>query len=71
MGKLTNLSPTLRDEYFFYILETTLMLVNSVLWNVWNPGRLLPRNYNVHLEEDGETEITGEDDKDDWSMLAS
>lgn len=28
------------------------MLLNSILWNVWNPGRLLPQDGNVYLAED-------------------
>lgn len=46
------------------------MLVNSVLWNVWNPGRYLPRNYCVHLARDGRTEVGGEDEVDKRPLLA-
>lgn len=44
------------------------MLLNSVLWNVWHPGRFLPRNYLVHLAEDGSREIE-EDFEDDRTLL--
>ena len=54
---LMSLSPILRYEWFFYVFEATLMLTNSVLWNVWNPGRYLPRNHNVYLAQDGRTEL--------------
>ncbi|KAI1195907.1 putative RTA1 domain protein [Nemania serpens] len=67
---LKTLSPLLRYEWFFYIFESTLMLLNSVLWNIWNPGRYLPRNYHVHLSQDGMTEIHGEEDSDDRPFLA-
>lgn len=67
---LKNLSPLLRYEYFFYIFEATLMLLNSVLWNVWNPGRFLPRDRRVHLAEDGKTQVTKLDSADHRSMLA-
>lgn len=65
------LSPILRYEFYFYIFEATLMLINSMLWNVWNPGRYLPRNYHVHLAEDGRTEVGGDDeDRDERPLLA-
>ncbi|KAI0457003.1 putative RTA1 domain protein [Xylaria acuta] len=67
---LKTLSPLLRHEWFFYIFEATLMLLNSVLWNIWNPGRYLPKNYHVHLAEDGRTEVEGEEDADDRPFLA-
>lgn len=47
------LSPLFRDEMFFIVFEATLMLVNSMLWNVWNPARYLPRGKNVYLARDG------------------
>lgn len=56
---LMRLSPILRYEWFFYVFEAALMLVNSVLWNVWNPGRYLPKDYLVYLARDGRTEIRG------------
>jgi hypothetical protein len=56
-ASLATLSPILRYEWFFYIFEATLMLVNSLLWNIWNPGRYLPRNRHVYLAQDGRTEL--------------
>ncbi|EFR04279.1 hypothetical protein MGYG_07288 [Nannizzia gypsea CBS 118893] len=67
--KLKALSPILRHEYFFYIFEATLMLINSVLWNIWNPGRFLPRNYLIHLDKDGNTEVEGAEEEDSRSFL--
>jgi hypothetical protein len=67
---LNELSPALRYEWFFYVFEATLMLVNSVLWNIWNPGRYLPRNWHVHLAEDGRTEVEEEEMADDRPLLA-
>ncbi|KAI8959056.1 hypothetical protein F5Y11DRAFT_350904 [Daldinia sp. FL1419] len=66
---LRNLSPILRYEAFFYIFEATLMLLNSILWNIWNPGRFLPREHHVYLSRDG-TEVYGEEDTDDRPLLA-
>lgn len=70
LESLRTLSPILRYEWFFYLFEATLMLINSVLWNVWNPGRYLPRNYHVHLAQDGTTEVEEEDKSDDRPLLA-
>jgi hypothetical protein len=66
---LRSLSPILRFEWYFYIFEATLMLLNLILWNVWHPGRYLPSKYNVFLALDGVTEIEGEEVKDNRSML--
>lgn len=68
---LIALSPTLRYEWFFYVFEATLMLVNSVLWNVRNPRRHLPKNNHVYLAEDGRTELEGEDKTDGRPLLAT
>lgn len=54
---LKELSPILRYEWYFYVFEATLMLANSVLWNVWNPGRYLPNNRRIYLAQDGVTEL--------------
>ncbi|TAQ83192.1 hypothetical protein B7494_g8484 [Chlorociboria aeruginascens] len=67
---LMSLSPILRYEWFFYVFEGTLMLINSVLWNVWNPGRYLPRNYRIYLAHDTMIELEGEDQLDHRSLLA-
>lgn len=70
LESLMTLSPILRYEWFFYVFEATLMLINSILWNLWNPGRYLPRNYHVYLAPDGRTELEGEDKSDDRPLLA-
>lgn len=67
---LRNLSPIVRFEWFFFVFESTLMLLNSALWNIWNPGRYLPGNYHVHLAEDGRTELVSDEDADDRPFLA-
>lgn len=67
LESLEALSPVLRYEWFFYVFEATLMLVNSILWNVWSPGRYLPRDRRVHLSGDGKTELMGKEEKDGWS----
>ncbi|KAM7202627.1 putative RTA1 domain protein [Naviculisporaceae sp. PSN 640] len=66
---LKTLSPILRYEWFFYVFEATLMLINSVLWNLWHPGRYLRRSRNVHLAPDGRTEVVGEEEVDNRSWV--
>lgn len=67
--KLKNLTPVLRYEWYFYVFEATLMLFNSVLWNIWNAARYLPKSYAVHVTEDGR-EVTAGSDIDGRSSLA-
>ena len=66
---LGNLSPLMRYEAYFYVFEASLMLVNSWLWNIWHPGRFLPRDQHVYLARDG-TEVTGEKHEDGRPLLA-
>ena len=65
---LRALSPLLRYEWSFYIFEATLMLINSALWNVWHPGRFLPKDYHIYLGRDG-TEVMGEKEQDPRTVL--
>ncbi|KAK3985861.1 RTA1 domain-containing protein [Cladorrhinum sp. PSN332] len=60
---LRRLSPLLRYEAYFYVFEAGLMLVNSVLWNIWHAGRYLPREVHVYLGRDGR-EVMGEKEVD-------
>ncbi|KAH3005450.1 hypothetical protein KXV73_000133 [Aspergillus fumigatus] len=66
---LRSLSPLLRYEWFFYVFEASLMLLNSFLWNVFNPGRYLPRYPTVYLAADGTTEIEEEEVRNDQHFL--
>ncbi|KAK4098858.1 hypothetical protein N658DRAFT_454173 [Parathielavia hyrcaniae] len=63
------LSPLLRYEAYFLVFESSLMLVNSWLWNVWHPGRFLPRDIHVFLGEDG-VEVEGDRHEDSRPLLA-
>jgi hypothetical protein len=67
--KLRTLRPLLRYEWFFYVFEASLMFLNSFLWNVFNPGRYLPRHYTVYLAADGTTEIEEEQVSDDQPVF--
>ena len=65
-----SLNPLLRYEWFFFVFESTFMLLNSALWNVWNPARYLPKSYNIYLSRDGKTEVEGDESVDERTILA-
>ncbi|OHX00263.1 RTA1 domain-containing protein [Colletotrichum incanum] len=54
----------IRYEWFFYVFEASLMLVNVVMFNVRHPRRYLPEKYTVYLAKDGVTEVDGPGWKD-------
>jgi hypothetical protein len=60
-----SLSPIVRYEWFFYVFEASLMLINTVLWNVNHPRHYLPQDYHIYLAQDGKTELTGPGWEDD------
>lgn len=59
-----DISPAIRYEWFFYVFEASLMLVNVVMFNVRHPRRYLPEKYTVYLAQDGVTEVEGPGWKD-------
>jgi hypothetical protein len=69
LDSLWKLSPLLRYEVFFYVFEASLMLVNSLLWNVWHPGRFMASDNRVYLARDG-TEAIRDEDTDRRPLLA-
>lgn len=68
LDALRALSPVYRYEAFFYVFEASVMLVNSALWNIWNPGRFLPSNHRIYLTRD-RGEVEGPRDPDSRSVL--
>ncbi|KAI0127951.1 RTA1 like protein-domain-containing protein [Xylariales sp. AK1849] len=54
-----SMSPIIRYEWFFYVFEASLMLINSVMLNVRHPRRWLPKSTKVYLAKDGATEVIG------------
>ena len=62
------LSPILRYEWFFWVFEATLMVLNTFLLNIRHPMRFLPRNKKIYLALDGVTEVEGPgyEDKRFW-----
>ncbi|KAM0808353.1 hypothetical protein AB5N19_08696 [Seiridium cardinale] len=71
IASVGDLSPLLRHEWYFWIFEAVLMLVNSVVWNVWHPGRYLPAGKNIYLMQDGVTETEGVEFNDERSFLVT
>jgi len=59
-----DISPILKDEWFFWVFETAVMLSNTAMMNVFHPMRSLPRSNKVYLATDGVTEVEGPGFKD-------
>jgi hypothetical protein len=53
------ITPIMRYEWFFWIFEASLMLINTFLLNARHPMRYLPKDNTIYLAEDGVTEIAG------------
>ncbi len=53
------LRPAAQHEWYFYVFDAAPMLLASVLWNVWHPGRFLPRDSRAYLAQDGVTVLIG------------
>ncbi|KIY73550.1 hypothetical protein CYLTODRAFT_386713 [Cylindrobasidium torrendii FP15055 ss-10] len=54
-----NISPLLKQEWFFWVFEASVMFLNTLLLNIWHPSRFLPRNNKIYLKQDGVTEVEG------------
>jgi hypothetical protein len=67
----SSISPVLRYEWFFWIFEATLMLINTFVLNARHPMRYLPRDNKIYLAEDGLTEVLGPGYKDKRRFLVT
>ncbi|KAI0443079.1 RTA1 like protein-domain-containing protein [Xylaria telfairii] len=67
----SKLNPIIRYEWYFYVFEGALMLINSALINARHPRRWLPQSTKVYLAKDGITEITGPGYKEDRGFIAT
>ncbi|KAJ4247722.1 hypothetical protein NW762_012930 [Fusarium torreyae] len=68
----STINPVVRYEWFFYVFEAAVMLINIVMFNVCHPRRYLPKNNKIYLSPDGVTEIEGPGYKDPrkfWQTL--
>ncbi|KFX93044.1 hypothetical protein V490_05026 [Pseudogymnoascus sp. VKM F-3557] len=63
-----DISPLIRYEWFFWVFEGMLMVVNSYMLNWRHPGKYLPKRNNIFLRPDG-TERVGEEFKDKRPFL--
>ncbi|XP_014553541.1 hypothetical protein COCVIDRAFT_107457 [Bipolaris victoriae FI3] len=52
-------SAVYKNETYFWIFEAAIMLINTALLNIWNPGKRLPPSNSVFLARDGVTERRG------------
>lgn len=46
-------------EAFFYVFDGALMLINSVMLNLYHPMKYLPGSNKTYLSKDGITEVEG------------
>lgn len=53
------ISPILKDEWFFWVFEAGVMYLNTILLNVCHPMQWLPRSNKIYLATNGVTEIEG------------
>ncbi|KIY65708.1 hypothetical protein CYLTODRAFT_437765 [Cylindrobasidium torrendii FP15055 ss-10] len=65
----SDISPLLKQEWYFWVFEVTVMFINTVVINVWHPSRYLPRNNKIYLRQDGVTEVEGPGYFDERSFL--
>ncbi|PWY92048.1 RTA1 domain protein [Aspergillus heteromorphus CBS 117.55] len=67
----THVSPIIKDEWFFWVFETTVMYANTTLLNVFHPMRWLPCSIKIYLAPDGVTEIEGPGYEDNRPFLVT
>ena len=63
------LSVMIRYEWYFWLFEGVTMMVNTYLINARHPAMFLPRNNNIYLAQDGQTEVEGPGYKDDRNIV--
>ncbi|SPO05513.1 related to Rtm1p [Cephalotrichum gorgonifer] len=66
----STITPLLRKEWYFYVFEGALMLINTYLFNAQHPRMFLPEKSSTYLALDGKTEVDGPGWKEDrpWVM---
>jgi hypothetical protein len=67
----SSLTPILRYEWFFWVFEGALMVLNSFMLNARHPMRYLPEDNKIYLAEDGVTEILGPGYEDKRNFLVT
>ncbi|KAF9893107.1 hypothetical protein FE257_012518 [Aspergillus nanangensis] len=69
VNNIKELSPILKDEWFFWVFEGIFMYSNTTLLNVFPPIQWLPRSNKIYLAKDGVTEVEGPGYKDSRHFL--
>lgn len=73
ISKVSDISPIIRYEWYFYVFEAIPMILFAVVWNIRYPRRYLPENFRIYLAQDGVTEIEGPGWEDDrgifWTLM--
>lgn len=54
-----NISPILKQEWFFWVFEAAIMFANTSMLNVFHPLKSLPKSNKIYLAKDGVTEVEG------------
>ncbi|KAJ5609227.1 RTA-like protein [Penicillium herquei] len=65
---IQQISPVLKQEWFFWFFEVVFMYSNTTMLNIFHPMHKLPRSNKIYLAQDGVTEIEGPgyDDPRHW-----
>jgi len=45
--------PLTHTEAYFWVFEAAIMFINTLMLNIWHPGRYLPRSNRIFLAKDG------------------
>lgn len=53
------MSPILKNEWFFWVFEVMVMYANTTMLNMLHPMTKLPKSNKIYLAKDGVTEIEG------------
>lgn len=64
-------STVYKNEVFFWVFESAIMLINTVLLNFFHPGKRLPRSNSIFLDRDGVTERRGPGWMDDRPWIVT
>jgi len=59
------------NEPYFWVFDAALMFVNTLILNIWHPGRRLPPSNKTYLAKDGVTELRGPGWKDKRNFLVT
>lgn len=64
----SDVDPIIKNEWFFWFFEVTIMYLNTTMLNIFHPMKFLPRSNKSYLAKDGVTEVEGPgfDDPRPW-----